>query len=130
MQAENPARRILFYLIRGKEGRKMEQEFLIKGSWLIVAMPEEVDHHSAAILRNRVDAILDHQPVRHVAFDFSRTTFMDSSGIGMIMGRYRKVIQKNGEVRAIHVDDRINRILQLSGIYKIIEISRENSEEN
>ena len=48
----------------------MEQEFLIKGSWLIVAMPEEVDHHSAAILRNRVDAILDHQPVRHVAFDF------------------------------------------------------------
>lgn len=130
MQAENPARRILFYSIRGKEGRKMEQEFLIKGSWLIVAMPEEVDHHSAAILRNRVDAILDHQPVRHVAFDFSRTTFMDSSGIGMIMGRYRKVIQKNGEVRAIHVDDRINRILQLSGIYKIIEISRENSEEN
>lgn len=108
----------------------MEQEFLIKGSWLIVLMPEEVDHHSAAILRSRVDAILDHQPVRHVAFDFSRTTFMDSSGIGMIMGRYRKVIQKNGEVRAIHVDDRINRILQLSGIYKIIEISRENGDEN
>ena len=96
----------------------MEQEFLIKGSWLIVSMPEEVDHHSAAIL--------DHQPVRHVAFDFSRTSFMDSSGIGMIMGRYRKVIQKNGEVRAIHVDDRINRILQLSGIYKIIEISRDS----
>ena len=108
----------------------MEEDFKVIDNYLCIKMPEEVDHHSAAILRNRVDAILDHQPVRHVAFDFSRTTFMDSSGIGMIMGRYRKVIQKNGEIRAIHVDDRINRILQLSGIYKIIEISRENSEEN
>lgn len=102
----------------------MEQEYKIMGTWLVVAMPMEVDHHISARLRTQIDAILDHQSIRHVVFDFSETSFMDSSGIGMIMGRYRKMLQKDGNVKAIHVNDRMNRILHLSGIHKWIEISQ------
>lgn len=102
----------------------MEQEFVIRGNWLIVAMPEEVDHHSAASLRKKVDGILDHQAIRHVVFDFTDTSFMDSSGIGMIMGRYRKIVQKDGDVTAIHVGERMNKILHLAGIHKLITISQ------
>ena len=60
-----------------------------------------------------------------LVFDFSKTTFMDSSGIGMLMGRYRIVRYSGGKVTAIHVNDRVYRIMRISGIYKYIEISQE-----
>ena len=79
---------------------------------LMVYVPEELDHHFA-------------QQITKVVFDFSKTTFMDSSGIGMLMGRYRIVRYSGGRVTAIHVNDRVYRIMRISGIYKYIEISQE-----
>lgn len=72
-----------------------------------------------------LDQELEKGIVRQLVFDFSATTFMDSSGIGMIMGRKRLLSCCGGTVSAIHVNDRIWRIMQLSGIYKHIEISQE-----
>ena len=79
---------------------------------LMVYVPEELDHHFA-------------QQISQLVFDFSKTTFMDSSGIGMLMGRYRIVRYSGGKVTAIHVNDRVYRIMRISGIYKYIEISQE-----
>jgi len=60
--------------------------------------------------------------VAHVVFDFEDTRFMDSSGIGIIMGRYRKIACFGGRVYAIHVDKQIQRMFTLSGLNKIVEV--------
>lgn len=60
--------------------------------------------------------------VENIVFDFENTTFMDSSGLGIIIGRYRKISCFGGKVYAINTSERINRILKASGMSAIIEI--------
>ncbi len=88
-------------------------------------VPEELDHHFAQQITKVVDEELEKGEISQLVFDFSKTTFMDSSGIGMLMGRYRIVRYSGGKVTAIHVNDRVYRIMRISGIYKYIEISQE-----
>ncbi len=92
---------------------------------MIVYVPKELDHHFAGQMTERIDRELEKGLVKQLVFDFSETTFMDSSGIGMLMGRKRLLSYSGGTVSAIHVNDRILKIMQLSGIYKHIEISQE-----
>lgn len=92
---------------------------------LMVYVPEELDHHFAQQITKVVDEELEKGEISQLVFDFSKTTFMDSSGIGMLMGRYRIVRYSGGRVTAIHVNDRVYRIMRISEIYKYIEISQE-----
>lgn len=103
----------------------MENLIQKRGTCLVVHLPAELDHHVTDPIRLRVDKELESGEYRMVAFDFRNTTFMDSSGIGMIMGRYRLLGYMGGKVSAIHVSDRLLRIMQLSGIHKYIEISQD-----
>lgn len=98
------------------------EEFQIIDNYLMVRLPEEVDHHRAAYISANADRLLLQDQVQHVVFDFEDTKFMDSSGIGIIMGRYKKISCFGGRVYAIHVDRQIHRILNLSGISKIVEV--------
>ena len=77
---------------------------------LLIRVPEELDHHSAAQISARADQLIREQDVREVVFDFSGTTFCDSSGIGMLMGRYKIMQALGGSVRAVKVQDRVERI--------------------
>lgn len=103
----------------------MEENIRKRGNRVIVYVPQELDHHFAQQITEEVDKELEKGVVKQLVFDFSKTTFMDSSGIGMIMGRKRLLGYSGGTVSAIHVNDRILRIMQLSGIYKHINISQE-----
>lgn len=98
------------------------EEFQIIDNCLMVRLPEEVDHHKAAYISAGADRLLVQDQVQHVVFDFEDTRFMDSSGIGIIMGRYKKIACFGGRVYAIHADRQIRRILTISGISKIVEI--------
>ena len=68
----------------------MEKMFMVKDGWLTITMPEEMDHHKAEEIREGADDYLLTGKVLHVIFDFSNTKFMDSSGIGVIAGRYKR----------------------------------------
>lgn len=103
----------------------MEESMVKRGSRLMIYVPKELDHHFAQQITAQVDKEIEKGTIKHLVFDFSGTTFMDSSGIGMLMGRKRLLSYCKGVVSAIHVNDRILRIMQLSGIYKHIEISQE-----
>ena len=105
----------------------MEELFQVKGNILTIRIPEELDHHSAEAIREGSERILENQTIRQIIFDFRRTQFMDSSGIGMLMGRYRSMNQMGGSVVAVHVKERVAKILQLSGIYKVIPVEPEKS---
>ncbi len=100
----------------------MEQNLRVRGTKLIVYMPEEVDHLSADDLRRAADLAMRNQDIQHIIFDFTDTLFMDSSGIGMMMGRYRKIVQRGGDMVAVNTSRRIEKILLLSGIQKLIPI--------
>ena len=89
---------------------------------LILKMPAELDHHEAEFLKEEADQLLLKYQVRSLVFDFADTCFMDSSGIGVIIGRCKNVRFSGGYVKAIHLNDQIQRIFQLSGLKKILEV--------
>lgn len=98
------------------------EDFQVIDNCLIIQMPEEIDHHSAGFICQGADRCLVSEEIRNVVFDFARTRFMDSSGIGVIMGRHRKISCFGGHVYAVHVDKQIQRIFRLSGLNKIVEV--------
>ena len=105
-----------------KQQGKANPNFAIIDNYLCIKMPREVDHHGAASIRENADRLLVNEQVKNIVFDFEDTTFMDSSGLGIIIGRYRKISCFGGKVYAIHTDDRIRRMLQTSGMTAVIEV--------
>lgn len=98
------------------------EEFQVIDGCLMVRLPEEIDHHRSAYICEQADRYIVKKNVNHVVFDFEDTRFMDSSGIGIIMGRYKKIACFGGKVFAIHPDRQIKRILCMAGLDKIVEI--------
>jgi stage II sporulation protein AA (anti-sigma F factor antagonist) len=88
---------------------------------LIVKITKELDHHNAIDIREESDRILDENKLKNMIFDFSNTVFMDSSGIGLIMGRYKKLKVLGGKVAVTGVKPAVEKILILSGVYKLVE---------
>ena len=113
--------RFSFCIPKTEKGINME-DFKIIDNYLCVRLPEEVDHHKSAYISENADKLILKEQVNNVVFDFEDTRFMDSSGIGIIMGRYRKIACFGGKVFAIHADRQIKRILTMSGLSRIIEI--------
>lgn len=99
----------------------MENNFNVMGAWLRIRVPKELDHHNAEIIRKEADRYIDRENIHSIIFDFEDTEFMDSSGIGTIMGRYKKVKLTGGDVIAVHINERIERIFLLSGLNKIVK---------
>lgn len=97
-------------------------DFQVINSYLCIRMPKELDHHKAVRIREMADRYIEGQHIEFVVFDFADTHFMDSSGIGVIMGRYKKIRTLGGRVLAVHVNERMRRIFRLSGLHKIVEI--------
>ena len=96
--------------------------YQVQENCLTIYLPREVDHHNADEIRKEADAVISRNHIRYVIFDFDRTDFMDSSGIGIIMGRYKTVSLIGGEVWAVHTNERIRKILTFSGAAKIMQI--------
>ena len=100
----------------------MEADFQVIDNYLMVKMPEEVDHHQSGAISRRADSFLMRDRIQGIVFDFEDTKFMDSSGVGIIMGRSKKIACLGGRVFAIHADRQIKRILYISGLSRIMEI--------
>ena len=98
------------------------EEFKVIDHCLMIRLPEEIDHHKSAYICERADKYILNDEVNNVVFDFEDTRFMDSSGIGIILGRYKKISCFGGKVYAIHADRQIRRILMISGLSKLVEI--------
>ena len=89
-------------------------QYLIEENCLTIFLPQEVDHHNAEEIKRESDKLIERKHIKYVIFDFQKTDFMDSSGIGVIMGRYRQIYLLGGEVWAVHASDRMKKILTMS----------------
>ncbi|HZK01775.1 MAG TPA: anti-sigma F factor antagonist [Anaerovoracaceae bacterium] len=97
----------------------MEIRFEMIDDVLIPILIGELDHHSSTKIREDIDQTYKAFKAKHIILSFEELTFMDSSGIGLIMGRYNKVREENGKIAIIGCNDHILRILELAGIYTI-----------
>lgn len=89
---------------------------------LVEILSAELDHHVARDVREEVDSILMKKQIDYIIFDFQYVNFMDSSGIGVIIGRYKKIVNYGGRVSVINMNSRVRKLFNLSGMSKIINI--------
>lgn len=87
---------------------------------LEVAFEEEIDHHSCLKFAIMIDDAIKKYLPKKVLFDFENVAFMDSSGIGMLIGRYRKIIRNGGTAEIVNLRPELHRIFEMSGILKIM----------
>ena len=112
---------------RSRSAAGTDSGMKVESRSLRIRVPAELDHHSAAQICAQADELVRTQDIREIVFDFSRTVFCDSSGVGMLMGRYKMMQALGGTVKAVRVQGRVERILMLSGVMKVIPVEREGS---
>ncbi len=107
----------------------MEKELYIshydeKKDRVTLSLVGEIDHHSAALLRHEIDEMLMRVHPETLYIDLSSVDFMDSSGLGLIMGRFSLMTKIGGETVVINPSPRAKKILALAGMDKIIRIEK------
>ena len=90
---------------------------------LLMEITEDIDHHFAENIRREADNEITRFLPRKVVFDFSNVSFMDSAGIGMIIGRYKMMKMLGGSLEMTNVSKSVRKIFEMSGITKIIPIN-------
>ena len=102
--------------------RKVEVEFKASDNALTVKIRGEIDAESVAALRRKIDVEYDCNAVKNMIFDLKEVGFMDSSGIGMIIGRYKRVSALGGVIKIKNANNTVKRIIELSGLGRIVRL--------
>lgn len=99
----------------------MKVIFEEKNKLLLVRLSGEIDHHFASEVRDKIDKAIEAYRRQNLALDFQGVTFMDSSGIGVVMGRYNKIKDLGGITYVTGCNPYVDRILEMAGIYTIVK---------
>ncbi len=87
---------------------------------LIAKITGEIDHHAARWLRMDIDTAINDRSPKKLLLDFSGVSFMDSSGVGLVMGRYKNMKERGGSVGLINMPDYIQKVMELAGMDKLL----------
>ncbi len=107
-----------------QKGKTMAQKtfsYEACGQILIIHLPREFDHHNCRNLKYETDLLLAENYINKIVFDFSRTQFMDSSGIGILLNRYKQMKANGGKTTLYGVNNQVSRVLTVGGITRIME---------
>lgn len=88
---------------------------------LIIHLPRELDHHNCRKLKSDTDLLFDENYINRLVFDFTHTSFMDSSGIGVLLGRYKQMAASRGRVVYYGAHAQVKRILEMGGMNRLIK---------
>ncbi|HOB87261.1 MAG TPA: anti-sigma F factor antagonist [Bacillota bacterium] len=100
----------------------METEIILRRNYLLVRLKGELDHHSSARLRQEIEEKMQQSGCRNIIFNLEGLTFMDSSGVGLLLGRFRQVREMGGQMAICHVPRTVYKVLEISGIPKIVSM--------
>ena len=101
----------------------MEINYEKEDKLLTLKVTEELDHHVVERLRRKADYEIERYIPTKVIFDFDNVTFMDSAGIGLVLGRFKNTSMLGGRLEIINASDAVVKILKLSGVNKVISIN-------
>jgi stage II sporulation protein AA (anti-sigma F factor antagonist) len=107
----------------GKLNRRafMKCNLYVIGKTLVVKISGDIDHHSTVELKEKIVKEYMARACVNLIFDFSLLEFMDSAGIGMIIGRYKQVSMNGGNLFAVGITPKTERIFRLSGLNKLVK---------
>ena len=98
----------------------METKFYKEDKLLVLKITEEIDEHSAQEIRRKADYEMERYMPKRVVFDFDSVTFMDSSGIGLVIGRYKFANMIGAKLGVSNLSGSLRRIFDMSGVSKLI----------
>ena len=107
----------------------MAIQLSLRSGTLTAMLEGEIDHHTARELREEIDSAASRTKPKRLILDFSKIRFMDSSGVGLILGRYRLVSQWGGELCVANLSPNLERIVSLAGLKEICTVSRREKNE-
>jgi stage II sporulation protein AA (anti-sigma F factor antagonist) len=96
--------------------------------FLVAVLTGELDHHSAETVRGALDLELEVHHDTWLILDLGGLTFMDSSGLGVILGRYRKIRSLGGEMAIVNIPHPLEKVVQIAGLQKIMHIYHSSNE--
>lgn len=94
----------------------------VKKHCLVIRLPREIDHCQADIIRQECEIMFLKSLIRDVIFDFSNTVFMDSSGIGLVLGRIQQIHPVDGRVYLFGGSPSMKKMWDMSGLTKVVTI--------
>ncbi len=100
----------------------MSVKINVTGEVVTAYLNGELDHHSARIMRESIDSAVDLNMPSLVVLDFTDVSFMDSSGIGLVMGRYRNLVKSGAELHITGTSQQIFKMFKLAGIEKLAKL--------
>ena len=89
---------------------------------MIVKINGDIDHHSCEEIRSKIDKEITIKNPKSILFDMEHVGFMDSSGIGVLIGRYKLIANNNGKAGMINVKPQVMRLCEICGLQKIIQV--------
>ena len=101
----------------------MESKFYDEDKLIVFKITDEIDDHSVQMIRRRVDYEIERYMPRKIVFDFNSVTFMDSAGIGLIIGRYKFAKMLGASLELSNLTGSVKKIFEMSGILKLIPVT-------
>ena len=101
----------------------LNSKYIQEDKLLILQITEEIDHHTTEDIRRKADNEITRYMPRKVIFDFDSVTFMDSAGIGLIIGRYKFVNMLGGKLEVANLTESVKKIFEMSGILRLIPVA-------
>ena len=101
----------------------MESKFYDEDKLIVFKITDEIDDHSVQMIRRRVDYEIERYMPRKIVFDFNSVTFMDSAGIGLIIGRYKFARMLGASLELSNLTGSVKKIFEMSGILKLIPVT-------
>ena len=105
-------------------------EIVTQGKTVTAYLKGEIDHHNAGALRQRIDEAVTHRQPEILSLDFAGVSFMDSSGIGLVMGRYRLIENTGCQFYITNLSPHAYKVMQLAGLEKIAMLKKRKDERN
>ncbi len=105
----------------------MESKFYEKDKLLIFKITDEIDDYSVQKIRGKADYEIERYMPKKVIFDFDSVTFMDSAGIGLIIGRYKFANMLGAKLEVTNLTQSVKKIFEMSGLLRLIPIAQEES---
>ena len=100
----------------------MSVKITVNGEVVTAYLDGEIDHHSAGIMRNEIDAVVEKNTPSMLVLDFRDVSFMDSSGIGLVMGRYKLLKPYGAELHVTNTSPQIGKVMKLAGLDRLAKL--------
>ena len=107
----------------------MKITYIKKDKRLIFEIEEDIDECCVQKIRRRIENEIQRYMPKEVIFDFSNVSFMDSAGIGLIIGRYKLINMIGGELKIANVNTQIQKIFEMSGLLRLIPVEQKDKKE-